>query len=68
MEEEDLATLTLADFCRFLLVEPYQVLPFDGVGVDDSVLQGQPNVCKRALYDPYFRGSSMSTTFTARVG
>ena len=56
--EEDLAALTLADFCRNLLVEPYQVLPFDGVG------EGQPNVCKRSLYDPYFRGSSMSTMFT----
>ncbi|EDR15994.1 uncharacterized protein LACBIDRAFT_291826 [Laccaria bicolor S238N-H82] len=62
-EKEDFAALTLADFCRNLLMEPYQVLPFDGVGVEE-LLQGQPKVCKRAVYDSYAHGSSMSTMFT----
>jgi hypothetical protein len=57
----DFAALTRSDSFRNFLA--YQVLPFHGVGVDE-LLEGQPNVCKRALYDPYFRGSSMSAMFT----
>ncbi|EDR16014.1 uncharacterized protein LACBIDRAFT_291835 [Laccaria bicolor S238N-H82] len=63
MDEQDLATLNLVNIPSDLLAEPYQDVPFEGVGVDD-ILEGRSDVPKRAPYSPYFHGSTISLVFT----
>jgi hypothetical protein len=62
MDEQDLTTLNLVEFCGELLAGPYQDLPFEGVGVDE-LLEGRSNVPKRAPYDRHFHCSSISLVF-----
>jgi len=63
MDEQDLATLNPVEFCSELLAEPYQDLPFEGVGVDE-LLEGRSDVSKRAPYDRHFHGWLISLVFT----
>ncbi|EDR15369.1 uncharacterized protein LACBIDRAFT_321150 [Laccaria bicolor S238N-H82] len=60
MDEQDLATLNLVNIPSDLLAEPYQDLPFEGVGVDE-LLEGRSDVLKRAPYCPYFHDIWVAT-------
>lgn len=72
MDEQDLATLNLREFCGEyeFLAWPYQDLPFDYQDLPfekvevDELLEGRSDVPKRAPYERHFHGSSISLGFT----